>query len=559
MARRKLSDYGTLSDFADTYVPVVKNGHNYKARPSALGNPQQILDVRDFGSNVGTGGDDGEAFNAATAYLRNLGSSATAYFIGVPGGVTLNLETPGNASAIRNIVWGIVGPGKINLKTNGQPGIDFTHSRYPAIRDLWLHGDSAAPPNVGVLLARRSDGAVADKFRFWDVAIEGEFTLASLFNYGSEDFYANDLICWNARNDAAAYCAILTGYNSHGVTSPYQTVLTSTAVSFNNPDITKGDFRRTVTGAAAFVERSAGPRFKSGYLVSYDDAAIVVNAADSFGNEDLFFDVHCETAGLTDCVRFDGVPAHNVKGLYFHDFAPQAANAIFKRGSSTSVTIKQLRGGIDEFAVAPSSHLFDDASGFTLLGGRFELPDTTHLNSTGSGIEWVFASGKRYYSGSVGFGQSDPSRVAEMAALDSNNATVSQILRLTKLTTGSPASGIGGGIELACQTGASTYVIAGSIEFAATDVTGASEDFDLVFKLMKDGAAAAEVFRVTSKGTAKLKSFTVATLPTGQAGWTAFASDGRKAGEGAGSGTGVLVFHDGTAWRAVDTGATVAA
>jgi hypothetical protein len=56
------------------------------------------------------------------------------------------------------------------------------------------------------------------------------------------------------------------------------------------------------------------------------------------------------------------------------------------------------------------------------------------------------------------------------------------------------------------------------------------------------------------------KSYTVATLPaTATAGATAFASDGRKNGEGAGVGTGVLVFGDGTAWRAVDTGATVAA
>jgi hypothetical protein len=54
--------------------------------------------------------------------------------------------------------------------------------------------------------------------------------------------------------------------------------------------------------------------------------------------------------------------------------------------------------------------------------------------------------------------------------------------------------------------------------------------------------------------------YTVATLPgTATAGATAYASDGRKNGEGAGLGTGVVVFGDGTAWRAVDTGATVAA
>jgi hypothetical protein len=52
---------------------------------------------------------------------------------------------------------------------------------------------------------------------------------------------------------------------------------------------------------------------------------------------------------------------------------------------------------------------------------------------------------------------------------------------------------------------------------------------------------------------------TVASLPTGSAGDLAYATNGRKNGEGAGLGTGVLVFKDATAWRAVDTGATVAA
>jgi len=53
--------------------------------------------------------------------------------------------------------------------------------------------------------------------------------------------------------------------------------------------------------------------------------------------------------------------------------------------------------------------------------------------------------------------------------------------------------------------------------------------------------------------------YTVASLPIDvSVGQIAYASNGRKNGEGAGSGTGVLVFRDGTAWRACDTGATVA-
>ncbi len=57
----------------------------------------------------------------------------------------------------------------------------------------------------------------------------------------------------------------------------------------------------------------------------------------------------------------------------------------------------------------------------------------------------------------------------------------------------------------------------------------------------------------------QLPSYTVSALPDGMASMVAFASDGRKNGEGAAAGTGVMVFHDGTAWRACDTGATVAA
>jgi hypothetical protein len=65
--------------------------------------------------------------------------------------------------------------------------------------------------------------------------------------------------------------------------------------------------------------------------------------------------------------------------------------------------------------------------------------------------------------------------------------------------------------------------------------------------------------RATFESPMQLPVYTVAALPTGAAGLTAYASNGRKNGEGGGSGTGVMVFHDGTAWRACDTGATVAA
>ena len=58
----------------------------------------------------------------------------------------------------------------------------------------------------------------------------------------------------------------------------------------------------------------------------------------------------------------------------------------------------------------------------------------------------------------------------------------------------------------------------------------------------------------------RLANYTVAALPSGPgAGAKAFASNGRKPGEGAGAGTGVEVYHDGTRWNSVSSSTQVAA
>lgn len=60
--------------------------------------------------------------------------------------------------------------------------------------------------------------------------------------------------------------------------------------------------------------------------------------------------------------------------------------------------------------------------------------------------------------------------------------------------------------------------------------------------------------------TTTVTPYSVAQLPGGQlAGTIAFATDGRKVGEGAGLGTGVLVYFDGSFWRRTSDDTTVAA
>lgn len=116
-------------------------------------------------------------------------------------------------------------------------------------------------------------------------------------------------------------------------------------------------------------------------------------------------------------------------------------------------------------------------------------------------------------------------------------------------------------IEGVDNTGAASYqpvVIGGSdITFAINGTSEIGVNPTALFPKTDGGSAlGATANRYTA---VHLFPVTVASLPTGAAGSLAFASDGRKNGEGAGAGTGVLCFHDGTAWRACDTGATVAA
>jgi hypothetical protein len=56
-----------------------------------------------------------------------------------------------------------------------------------------------------------------------------------------------------------------------------------------------------------------------------------------------------------------------------------------------------------------------------------------------------------------------------------------------------------------------------------------------------------------------IASYTVAGLPTVGINRMAFATNGRKVGEGSGAGTGVLCISTVAAWIAVDSGSTVAA
>jgi len=87
--------------------------------------------------------------------------------------------------------------------------------------------------------------------------------------------------------------------------------------------------------------------------------------------------------------------------------------------------------------------------------------------------------------------------------LNVENATtnaVTDVLKLQAQSTGTPAIGIGTGIEFSTETAAGTLETGGVIESVTTDLTPTEEDFDMVFKTMTQGAAAAERLKLNGSG-----------------------------------------------------------
>lgn len=103
-------------------------------------------------------------------------------------------------------------------------------------------------------------------------------------------------------------------------------------------------------------------------------------------------------------------------------------------------------------------------------------------------------------AGNVGFGTSAPDRRLHSEVADAATNTTTQVARLTHATSGTAAASFGVGLEAELENASGTNRVVGTLEWAFTDATNATEDADLFIKLMTAGAAAATVGRFTSTG-----------------------------------------------------------
>ena len=80
--------------------------------------------------------------------------------------------------------------------------------------------------------------------------------------------------------------------------------------------------------------------------------------------------------------------------------------------------------------------------------------------------------------------------------------TIDRSLRVSRFVSGAgtPAVGIGAGLDFEIETSTTNSEIGAAIDVVSTDLTAGSEDFDISIKTMAAGATAAERVRITSVG-----------------------------------------------------------
>lgn len=127
--------------------------------------------------------------------------------------------------------------------------------------------------------------------------------------------------------------------------------------------------------------------------------------------------------------------------------------------------------------------------------GAVEMPQEARIGRQGSNPGLIV--GYDFVGANIG-GTTNP-RMLQVST-NTVNSGMSYAARFTTWVSNAPGTGVGVGIEFEAETAANNFEIGAIIEAITTDVTGASEDFDIVFKAMSGGTSAAEKFRIKSTG-----------------------------------------------------------
>jgi hypothetical protein len=169
----------------------------------------------------------------------------------------------------------------------------------------------------------------------------------------------------------------------------------------------------------------------------------------------------------------------------------QGNNITLRSDTDTETFIAMDKDGAVELYHDNVKKFDTDADGVNVTG---QIDVSTNVNLTSD-------------SGAINLGADGEVTLTHVAdtgvTLNVENSTtngVTDVLKLQAQSSGTPAVGIGTGVEFSTETAAGTLETGGVIESVTTSLTPTSEEFDMVFKTMSAGATAAERLKLNGDG-----------------------------------------------------------
>lgn len=114
-----------------------------------------------------------------------------------------------------------------------------------------------------------------------------------------------------------------------------------------------------------------------------------------------------------------------------------------------------------------------------------------------SGTDTVGERMRIHTDGKVGIGTNSPDNLLEIQNSDSTTNSVVHPLKITEETSGTPAVGLGVGMQFEVETSAGNNEIGATIDAVITNTSSTSEQFKLVFNTMTQGNAASEILSLS--------------------------------------------------------------
>lgn len=197
------------------------------------------------------------------------------------------------------------------------------------------------------------------------------------------------------------------------------------------------------------------------------------------------------------------------------------ADMIFKGGNNGATEFMRIlnSGNVGIGTTAPGTKLHVGGTvktGTTGAAGRIDMGRTSDgatvgsilVNSSALNIDWgggaihllPNAIQTMYlHSSGVGIGTVSPDRYFHVEQTDAVTSAITNVVRLSHVTSGTAAAGSGVGIEFEAENASGAQVLAGSITNPYTTATSTTEAADFAFNLITSGSIA-EKFRITSTG-----------------------------------------------------------